>query len=154
MKDSLTTVYIGVASETPMQNGVNGNQPNAVYSMAIVYSGSEEGKGIKIKERILPKCGLYRGYRIALENFILQAQEEESYKVYVNMKPIVAEWNHRIIQKGDLRNHDVWESILKEMKEKRITIDVGYERYLTNERQYEAKKLLCQYMKTREGALK
>lgn len=70
------------------------------------------------------------------------------------MKPIVAEWNHRITQKGNLRNDDVWESILKEMKEKRIAIDVGYERYLTSERQYEAKKLLCQYMKTREGALK
>lgn len=156
MRNTITKVYIGAASNTGGQSNSKGNQTESVYSMAIFYSGKEENKGVQIKERFLSRCGGYRAYLIALENFIKSTVSGESYNVYVNFKPIVMEWNNRIMHKSAVRragNEDIWRSITKEINTRRITLDVKYERYLTNERHYEAKKLLLQQLKIRKGEL-
>lgn len=135
MRNTITKVYIGAASNIGGQSNSKGIQTESVYSMAIFYSGKEENKGVQIKERFLSRCGGYRAYLIALENFIKSTVSGESYIVYVNFKPIVMEWNNRIVHKSAVRragNEDIWRSITKEINTRRITLDVKYERYLTN----------------------
>lgn len=148
MRNTITKVYIGAASNTGGQSNSKGNQTESVYSMAIFYSGKEENKGVQIKERFLSRCGGYRAYLIALENFIKSTVSGESYIVYVNFKPIVTEWNNQIVHKSAVRragNEDIWRSITKEINTRRITLDVKYERYLTNKifwRNMELKSLI------------
>lgn len=148
MRDTITKVYIGSASNTGGQSNSMGNQTASVYSMAIFYSGKKENKGVQIKERFLSRCGGYRAYLIALENFIKSTVSGESYNVYVNFKPIVMEWNNRIVHKSAVRragDEDIWRSITKEINTRRITLDVKYERYLTNKiswRNMELKSLI------------
>lgn len=48
MRDTITKVYIGAASNIGILSNSMGNQTESVYSMAIFYSGKEENKGVKI----------------------------------------------------------------------------------------------------------
>lgn len=149
-------VYIGTATSTLWEklDYKDTCQKKSVYSMVFINQEMETVDGTWVKEKIIPNCGSYRANLFALKDLFMRSSNNENYIISLNDRMVLADWEKNIVQKEQKgitngKNTSIWNDVSRLIEEKRLVIKVRYGGYLTQERCYEAKKLLKHYKNKR-----